>query len=71
MKTVEAGKVRKGTLILIEGMQGPWLVTKREKWNSTHCRVYYVEPCMCHPRFEYFRLDQVLKIYDPPCDTVA
>ena len=38
---IEACKVRKGMLILIEGEQGPRLVTKREKWNSTHYRIYY------------------------------
>jgi hypothetical protein len=62
MKTVKAGKVRKGALILIEGKQGPVLVTKREKWNSTHCRVYF-SPL---PGFEYVRLDHEFTIYEVP-----
>jgi hypothetical protein len=66
MKTVEAGKVRKGMLILIEGKQGPRLVTKREKWNSTHCRVHYA-PSPKHNMgaegFEFVRLDEVFEIY--------
>lgn len=87
MKTVEAGKVRKGTLILIEGKVGPRLVTKREKWNKTYCRVYYAEPVIHFTNppglgwigfgdfwrlsANCFRLDHVLKIYDPACATVA
>lgn len=66
MKTVEAGKVRKGTLILIEGKQGPRLVTKREKWNSTHCRVHYTlspKHNMGEEGFEFVRLDDVFELY--------
>jgi hypothetical protein len=69
MLTVEAGKVRKGTLILIEGKQGPRLVTKREKWNATHCRVHYA-PSPRHNMgavgFEYVRLDWLFEIYEEP-----
>jgi hypothetical protein len=72
MKTVQAGKVRKGQLILIEGK--PRLVTKREKWSSTHCRVcHWGSPphFMDSNKFEYWRLDQTLEIYDPDHGTAV
>ena len=65
---IEACKVRKGMLIQIDGKQGPRLVTKREKWNSTHCRIYYANAHLHFdgaPGFEYARLDDLFVVYQP------
>jgi hypothetical protein len=65
---IEARKVRKGMLIQINGKQGPRLVTKREKWNSTHCRIYYAPAPLCFdgaPGFEYVPLDDLFLVYQP------
>lgn len=76
---IEAGKVRKGMLILIEGESGPRRVTKREKWNSSYCRIYYTEATTTIPRctsgrtsyfqgiasYVYERLDKLFTVYQP------
>ena len=41
---IEAGKIKKGTSILIEGKHGPRTVTRREKFNDTHVRVHFTNP---------------------------
>ncbi len=76
---IEACKVRKGMLVLIEGESGPRRVTKREKWNSSHCRIYYTKASpsdSVHPQwgssylqeiasFVYVCLDELFTIYQP------
>lgn len=61
---IEAGKVRKGMLIRIDGKPGLLRVTKREKWNPSVCRLYYVNADHI-PGFEIFRLDSLITIYQP------
>ncbi len=67
---VLAGRIRKGTLIVLDGKHGPRIVTRREKWNSTHCRVHYAIPghrgaanMDMAPGYEYLRLDDLIELY--------
>lgn len=70
---VAAGRIRKGALIVIDGKHGPRIVTRREKWNSTHCRVHYAipghqenpDPDISAPGYEYVRLDEPIELYVP------
>lgn len=52
-KTVEASKVRKGALILVEGEIGPRIVTKREKVSATNYRIYHTAVTVEHADIGY------------------
>ncbi len=62
---VEAGKIKKGDLILVEGKRGHRVVTRREKWNDTHVRIHHAhpDPAISIASFEYVRLTDQFEIY--------
>lgn len=53
METVQASRVRKGQLVVIEGVTVR--VTKREKWNSRSVRVYFEDAGSGIPASRYYQ----------------